>query len=57
MVLAVADKKKKNKPKEIPVLFNKEVASYPRDYLPLYQVPTTYIRGRGGTGWARDEYV
>eukprot|EP00195_Chlamydomonas_chlamydogama_P006076 CAMPEP_0202910272 /NCGR_PEP_ID=MMETSP1392-20130828/51605_1 /ASSEMBLY_ACC=CAM_ASM_000868 /TAXON_ID=225041 /ORGANISM="Chlamydomonas chlamydogama, Strain SAG 11-48b" /LENGTH=482 /DNA_ID=CAMNT_0049600335 /DNA_START=92 /DNA_END=1536 /DNA_ORIENTATION=+ len=48
---------KKPKPKEIPVPEVKEVPTYTRDYLPLYRLPETYIRGKGGSGWQKDEYV
>ncbi|GAX80451.1 hypothetical protein CEUSTIGMA_g7890.t1 [Chlamydomonas eustigma] len=52
-----APTKKKPKPKEIPVPDVKVVPMYTREYLPLYQVPDTYIRGRGGTGWVKEEHV
>ncbi|KAG1670869.1 hypothetical protein FOA52_000371 [Chlamydomonas sp. UWO 241] len=49
--------KHKAKPKEIPIPEIKFVPTYTREYLPLYALPETYIRGKGGVGWAADEYV
>ncbi|GIL51503.1 hypothetical protein Vafri_7475 [Volvox africanus] len=48
--------KKKKEVKEIPVPEVRIVAGYTREYLPLFRIPDTYIRGKGGVGWAREDY-
>ncbi|GLC38898.1 hypothetical protein PLESTB_000459500 [Pleodorina starrii] len=48
--------KKKKEVKEIPVPEVRIVPGYTREYLPLFRIPDTYIRGKGGVGWARDDY-
>ncbi|KAK9867296.1 hypothetical protein WJX84_005761 [Apatococcus fuscideae] len=42
---------------EIPVPKVRMVESYSRDYLPIFQESSTYLRGRGGRGWRDDRYV
>mmetsp|Transcript_18428 Transcript_18428/g.51673 ORF Transcript_18428/g.51673 Transcript_18428/m.51673 type:complete len:636 (-) Transcript_18428:160-2067(-) len=52
-----APHQKKPKPKEIPVPEVKKVPTYTREYLPTFKIPDTYIRGKGGVGYAQDDFV
>ncbi|GFR40774.1 hypothetical protein Agub_g1388 [Astrephomene gubernaculifera] len=47
--------KKKKEVKEIPVPEVRIVPGYTREYLPLFRIPETYIRGKGGLGWSRED--
>ncbi|MEW5317204.1 MAG: hypothetical protein WDW38_008525 [Sanguina aurantia] len=47
----------KKKTKEIPVPDISTIPTYTREYLPLFHIPSTYLRGKGGTGWSVEGYV
>ncbi|KAG2498114.1 hypothetical protein HYH03_003872 [Edaphochlamys debaryana] len=53
---AAGHQKKKKEVKEIPVPEVRIVAGYTREYLPLFRIPETYIRSKGGIGWTPDVY-
>ncbi|GMH45154.1 hypothetical protein BSKO_13111 [Bryopsis sp. KO-2023] len=48
---------KNRKGKEIPIPLVRQVPTYEEDYLPIFDKPETYLRGKGGTGFADNDFV
>ncbi|KAK9795202.1 hypothetical protein WJX73_007747 [Symbiochloris irregularis] len=51
------DKARKQQSTDIPIPTVAIVGSYMRDYMPSFQEPSTYIRGRGALGYLDEKFI